>query len=250
MVLHAPLRSRNATLLPKSNRPSSLWINCWMERFISPKNPLYHSIEQDGSTSRDSIPMDTRAAPRSHGEHGLQPGEDGYPKDLQNSYTSDSTATQKTPGGGTMVILGSLAVIVLPMLGLAALLLSLVLANKLDRQQTGTASPTTLGPYPDFNDNAYYVDFNPTTLVTIASWSSTVAPLLAVCAMVLISFPLAHSFKRKSEDFSGDLPTSFQFSLLLDCLGAGISPLWKAVSYRKFILHDVRLRKSLGQTST
>jgi hypothetical protein len=221
-----------------------------MERFISPKNPLYRSIEQDGFSSRDSIPLETRATPPPHGGHPLQPGDDAYQKDLLNTYTSGSVATKKTIGSGTMVILGSLAVIVLPMLGLAALLLALVLANKLERQQTGTTGPTTLGPYPDFDDNAYYVDFNPTTLVTIASWSSTVAPLLAVCAMVLISFPLAHSFKLTSEGRSDDLPTPFQFSLLLDCLGAGISPLWKAISYRKCSFHNLCSSEASVQTST
>ena len=108
----------------------------------------------------------------------------------------------------------ALAAILLPMLGLTALLLGLILANKVERQSGALAFTQR----SDTDDNAYYVDFNATALATISSWSATVAPLLAVAAMSLASFPIARRFNKDSRSGSRDLPTPFQFSMLLESL--------------------------------
>ncbi|OCT51727.1 hypothetical protein CLCR_08263 [Cladophialophora carrionii] len=141
------------------------------------------------------------------------------------------TREKKRHSGGKRIIFASLALIVVPMIGLAGLLLGLVLVNNVDKPADRSSGSLTLDLRSEFDSGAYYVDFNPTTLVTIASWSSTVAPLLAVCAMILGSFPIAQSLKANSQMAGSELPTPFQFSLLLDCLSAGITPLWNALSY-------------------
>jgi hypothetical protein len=143
-------------------------------------------------------------------------------------------ATARTStGGGRSVILLAVALIVLPMLGLAALLLGLVIDNEI--KQADASTDNSLAVDNDLlNHNSYYVDFNPTTLVTIASWSSTVAPLLAVCAMLLVSFPIASQLQISSKTQDSRLPTPYQLGLLLDSLSAGLMPLYNAVSYRRW----------------
>ncbi|ETI22299.1 hypothetical protein G647_06372 [Cladophialophora carrionii CBS 160.54] len=142
-----------------------------------------------------------------------------------------ATREKKPHSGGKRIIFASLALIVVPMIGLAGLLLGLVLVNNVDKSADRSSGSLTLDWRSEFDSGAYYVNFNPTTLVTIASWSSTVAPLLAVCAMILVSFPIAQSLKANSQMAGSELPTPFQFSLLLDCFSAGITPLWNALSY-------------------
>ena len=121
----------------------------------------------------------------------------------------------------------ALAVILLPMLGLTALLLGLILANRVERR-SGSLAFTQRS---DTDDSAYYVDFNATALATISSWSATVAPLLAVAAMSLASFPIARVFKGNSESGSRDLPTPFQFGMLLESLTGTIGAFFSLGKY-------------------
>ena len=133
--------------------------------------------------------------------------------------------------GAKRSIFLALAVILVPMLGLSALLIGLILANQVDKQSNGS-SPLAFTQDSDTNDNAYYVDFNATTLATISSWSSTVAPLLAVAAMSLASFPISKKFRERSQGQSTDLPTPFQLSMLLDSLSGSVAALFTLGKYR------------------
>ena len=121
----------------------------------------------------------------------------------------------------------ALAVILLPMLGLTALLLGLILANRVEKQ----SGPLAFTQRSDTDDNAYYVDFNATALATISSWSATVAPLLAVAAMSLASFPIARMFKSNSQSGNRDLPTPFQFGMLLESLTGSIAAFFSLGKY-------------------
>ena len=133
--------------------------------------------------------------------------------------------------GAKRSIFLALAVILVPMLGLSALLIGLILANQVERQSDGS-NPLAFTQESDTNDNAYYVDFNATTLATISSWSSTVAPLLAVAAMSLASFPISKKLKERSQSQSTDLPTPFQLSMLLDSLSGSVAALFTLGKYR------------------
>ena len=133
--------------------------------------------------------------------------------------------------GARRSIFLALAVILVPMLGLSALLIGLILANEVDKQSNGS-NPLAFTQKSDTDDNAYYVDFNATTLATISSWSSTVAPLLAVAAMSLASFPISKALRERSQSQSTDLPTPFQLSMLLDSLSGSVAALFTLGKYR------------------
>ncbi|EXJ58734.1 hypothetical protein A1O7_06164 [Cladophialophora yegresii CBS 114405] len=189
----------------------------------------YGSLSQHGFQFQNQIPLQGRKQPRPR--YNSLPGEDDIHNEGKQGPPITATRDTERHSGGKRVIFASLALIVVPMLGLAGLLLGLVLANDVEKPADRSSGTLTLNLRSEFDDDAYYVDFNPTTLVTIASWSSTVAPLLAVCAMILVSFPIAQSLKANSQMAGSELPTPCQFALLLDCLSAGITPLWNALSY-------------------
>ena len=151
------------------------------------------------------------------------------PESLADAQDIKSPVTTQSHKG-KRVIFAATALIVIPMIGLAALLLGLVLVNRVDQPLSTGENAFTFSPPSMMETHAFYVDFNPTTLVTIASWSSTVAPLLAVGAMILVSFPLAKQLKDNSRE-DGSLPTPFQLGLLLETLTGGITPLWDITSY-------------------
>ena len=132
--------------------------------------------------------------------------------------------------GAKRDILVALAVIIIPMLGLSALILGLVIGNEVEKQ-TSDGSPLAFDQRSDTDTSAYYVDFNATTLATIASWSSTLAPLLAVAAMALASFSIAKKMKEDSNSESMDLPTPYQFSLLVESLSGGVATLFSFGKY-------------------
>jgi hypothetical protein len=183
----------------------------------------------------NEIPLERAKEPRSRYEALESHDEQLNARDPISGLRKSTTLIQRTitGGGGKTVIFTTLTLIMVPMLGLAALLLGLVLANNVEKpaNDAPTSTSLTLDLRAEFDSSAFYVDFNPTTLVTIASWSSTVAPLLAVCAMMLVAFPLAQSLRDNSQTSGSNLPTPFQFSMLLDSLSAGITPLWSVMSY-------------------
>jgi hypothetical protein len=78
-----------------------------------------------------------------------------------------------------------------------------------------------------------YVRLSATTLTTIASWSSTVAPILVGCAVTLISYPVARGILLAGQNNKPhDLLTPYQLSLMLRMLTSG-SPasLWHWMKY-------------------
>ncbi|KAJ9606772.1 hypothetical protein H2200_008781 [Cladophialophora chaetospira] len=204
---------------------------------------------ESSSAFENDIPLQERKEPRPRYE-SLSSQELSYNGTVPGLQKSITTA-RKAHTGGKRVIFISLTLIVVPMLGLAALLLALVLVNNVDKPGEGTSSGNlTLDLTSQFQSSAYYVDFNPTTLVTIASWSSTVAPLLAVVAMVLVSFPLAQSFKKDSQLSGSELPTPYQFSLLLESFSAGITPLWNSLSYWRWPHREGRMASNVRNALT
>ncbi len=199
----------------------------------------YQTLGQDSRRFQNEIPLQHRKESRPRYE-SLTSQDFSYDASLSGLQKA-VTIPRTRPNGGKRVIFISLALIVVPMLGLAALLLGLVLAKNVEKPANTSSGTLTLDLRSEFDPNAYYVDFNPTTLVTIASWSSTVAPLLAVCAMILVSFPLAQSLKQNSQMSGAELPTPYQFSLLLDSLSAGVAPLWNSLSYWRWPHREGRM---------
>jgi hypothetical protein len=81
---------------------------------------------------------------------------------------------------------------------------------------------------------AYYVQYNPSTITTIASWTSRVIPYLSSSIMALVAFFAARHIVLKSKH--GDdsqLPNPEQLTILISLLGGnGFGPLKDALLHR------------------
>lgn len=124
----------------------------------------------------------------------------------------------------------SLFVVTVPLLLLSGVLLGLIFTHRIDSLSSGYGNLQ----YPAFvaDADAYYVDFSATRLITVASWTSTVAPLGPGFLMTLISFPVAYTLRRKSENTEhAQLPTPYQLNILLDLSTARIGALWQWSKY-------------------
>ncbi|KAI3393997.1 hypothetical protein diail_3313 [Diaporthe ilicicola] len=83
-------------------------------------------------------------------------------------------------------------------------------------------------------DPAYYVDYRPTTITTIAGWTGRIIPYLSSSIMALIAFFAARHIVLKSQRGKhDDLPTPKQLSILITLLGGnGLGPLKETAMYR------------------
>lgn len=86
----------------------------------------------------------------------------------------------------------------------------------------------------DGGEPAYYVDYNPSTLTTIAGWSGRVIPYLSSSIMAMVAFYAARHLVLKSKHGHHDeLPTPKQLNILISLLGgSGFGPLKDAVAHR------------------
>ena len=98
--------------------------------------------------------------------------------------------------GRVRQIVIAFAVMVLPMLFLSALLLGLIFFYRIPPNKY---AHDDLGLEQD-HSNAYLVKFSTTMLVTVASWSSTVAPVLIGFAITLASYPAAKDLASRVHD--------------------------------------------------
>lgn len=123
----------------------------------------------------------------------------------------------------------SSAILILPMLALNVVLICLVFINRMPDsnssyfQNNGTATP--LG-------RAYYVDSSSTTLVYIASLSSSLSALLISSAMFLFSFSLAKGLALDSDQVKATiLPTPYQLGILIKMAEGRLMGLWSYFLY-------------------
>lgn len=127
------------------------------------------------------------------------------------------------------------ATLIFPMVAFSAVLYGLILMYRMPdfnssyTQDNGTAQP--LG-------QAYYVDYSSTTLVYIASLSSSISTLLVPAAMVLYSYSLAKVVARKSDGLTtmgvpkdAELPSPFQLELLIRMVDGRLTVLWSFLLY-------------------
>jgi hypothetical protein len=141
---------------------------------------------------------------------------------------------EKTPRGVTGAvteILWAASLIIISMAVLSALLLAIIYRNLIDT----SASPheafpnaTFLGDHSDF----IWVDYSATRLVTIASWTSTAAPLLAGSVMTILAYPLARSLWENSDKGKVEnLPTPYQLTLVIAMATASPSSIFRWFQY-------------------
>lgn len=83
-------------------------------------------------------------------------------------------------------------------------------------------------------DAAYYVRYNPSILVVIASWTSKIIPFITSSSMAVVAFFAGRRILDASRDNKfAQLPTPHQMSILIKLLnGAGVMPLWETVLYK------------------
>lgn len=122
---------------------------------------------------------------------------------------------------GPRTILLNFAALTLPMLFLSALLLGLIYRH---RTTHGAAVSDALaggdGGVGVDEPGVVYVRISSTTLVTVASWSSTLAPALTGCLVALVSFPAARNLwdAARTQDpgsAASGLPTPWQLALMV-----------------------------------
>ncbi|RFU80225.1 sugar transport [Trichoderma arundinaceum] len=85
---------------------------------------------------------------------------------------------------------------------------------------------TTGGP------NAFYINFNPSSLTTIASGTGKLIPYLSSTVMGLAAFLAADTVRKMSQEDGGKLLSPKQLALLLTLLTGGWEALWKATQYK------------------
>jgi len=133
--------------------------------------------------------------------------------------------------GHVKEILIAFTVLTVPMIVFSALLLGLVFHYRVI--QNAFASENLAFDSGQDDSGVFLVKISATTLITIASWSSTAAPILVGFAVTLISYPVASGLLSASvKQQQGQLPTLYQLSLLLKMLSSG-SPavLWSWLKY-------------------
>jgi hypothetical protein len=131
--------------------------------------------------------------------------------DQGTAYPSVATANSgalRFFQGHISEILIAFAAMTLPMITFTAILLGLV--------QNDFVSDTLAFGTEQVRNDANYVRISATALITVASWSSTIARILAGIAATLVSYPLAKHLLTASEIHgTSQLPTPFQLCLVI-----------------------------------
>jgi hypothetical protein len=124
----------------------------------------------------------------------------------------------------------ALGIVTIPMLVLSFLLLGLVYRYRVEQNPANLLGPASQATS---ESNAFLVKLSATRLITVASWSSTCAPMLPTFAMTLISYPTARRILASSKRREvAKLPTPYQLSLLLGLFTGSIGSLWDWVKYQ------------------
>ncbi|KAK4888698.1 hypothetical protein LTR27_012437 [Elasticomyces elasticus] len=121
--------------------------------------------------------------------------------------------------------------LVLPMLLLSATMLGLVFHYRIQHNSPINENLALASESDELG--VYYITLNVTYLITIASWSSTLAPMLAASIVTLLSFPIGQKLLAASESGQQQrLLTPYQLVLTIGMLsGAGYGSLWNWMKY-------------------
>jgi hypothetical protein len=128
-----------------------------------------------------------------------------------------STSRSRMSSGKLEIFFGFF-LITAPMVCLSCALIAIVYNHSL--LYNGPASPALALPINQNESDVYYLSTSQKLLLTVATWSSTLAPYLVGTAITLASFPLARQMLRdQHQNRPEDLPTPYQLSLTLEILG-------------------------------
>lgn len=173
-------------------------------------------IEHKQSTTVDVVPSNLGPGDSSESAGPLVE-KTSFPKMYSRAYTDIAFAC---------------FVISVPLVVLSGGLLGIIYSHRVVQNES---IPLNLRPLDneESGSSAYLVNYSVTRLVTLASWTSSVAPLLPGFVMTLVSFPTAqHLLEASQADQDQKLPTPYQFSLYLQMLTGGFGAAWQWIKYR------------------
>jgi hypothetical protein len=132
----------------------------------------------------------------------------------QENEAHNTPKSNKKISGKWLEIAFCFFIMTVPMLTFSALLLGLIYKYRIKNNEF--ASPNLRLTTSQLNSNAVYVDLSATLLTTVASWSSTVAPILVGFAITLLTFPVAKGMMKAANLNQPDrLPTPYQLALMI-----------------------------------
>jgi len=134
-------------------------------------------------------------------------------------------------GGRFSDITLSFAIITIPMAVFTALILGFVFGYRVTHNDP---------PHPNLQPEGttdepgiYYINLNATFLVFIASWSSSLAPMLGSFILALATYPICKQYLAQARrNLKRELLTPYQFALALRFMnGGGFGALWSWIKY-------------------
>jgi hypothetical protein len=155
----------------------------------------------------------------------------------------DEIRVSKRIGGRFSDITLSFVIITVPMLLFTALLLGLVFHYRVTHNEAPYKHLQLQGTTDE--SGFYYVNLNATFLVFIASWSSSLAPMLVSFVLVLAAYPICRQYLAQArENLRQELLTPYQLALTLCFMnGGGLGALWSWLKYHAGWKH---IRESQG----
>lgn len=180
---------------------------------FSSKSSTYHSVElthNAHTSSEQSLDRTTTQSPQ------------------QDDRRSSASRAQD--------IVWNAFLLTFPLLVLTCGLFALIFAYRVDLsfRSSSLANSATRNTTDLPDKGAYYVDLSSTTLIFVASWMSSLAPLLTGFAITLAAYPVAETLLEDSDKGARErLLTPFQLHLALRLLdGATWGSIWNLLLYR------------------
>ena len=154
------------------------------------------------------------------------------PKRLLRPIHDKHPQSNKSRGRINFDIALAAAASTIPVLGLAVTLVVIIYHNRLEHSSNqASVFNNTLAD----ESGVYYINFSATRLTTVASWASSAGFFLPGSIMSLYWYRIAAFMQQKSQTGNTmDLPTPYQYSLLLALRSGGLPALWEWLTHRFF----------------
>lgn len=163
---------------------------------------------------------------------------EGSPE-LDTGLTASSRNSRLRNTGINLEILRTFAIIFFPLSALSVALIIIVQVLRIQKSELPSLSVLNPG-VEESEAGAYFVRVNSSTLTLLASYCSSIAPILATFVMILLSYPISRHLLSISESRNeGELPTPYQVGLLITLLNGDLGGLWNWLKYT-FVWHKRR----------
>ncbi|KAK2616420.1 hypothetical protein QQS21_000662 [Conoideocrella luteorostrata] len=154
-------------------------------------------------------------------------------KTTAKTGTKTKTTSSKSRNPGLPVIFAVFSA-TLPLLAFALVLLFLILFNSVNHQAI-TAELAPDGGAEPISTWVFYVKYDATRLMTVASWASNWAPSVPGAVMTLYSLRVARALRESSRMKQDDqLPSPWQLAVLLNMLTGAKSSLYAWNPFRSW----------------